>query len=95
MQHSNSRRVLTQYPVHVDILPRYSDVDPQGHINNVAVAEFYQESRLGFHRALNAMFWERPPKPKYSDRAMAPSAKIAAKKLLVCLGTKVRIVGRT
>jgi acyl-CoA thioester hydrolase len=60
MQQTDSRRVLATYPVHVDILTRYSDIDPQHHINNVAVAEFYQESRLGFHRALNAMFWERP-----------------------------------
>jgi acyl-CoA thioester hydrolase len=60
MKQPNLRAVLATYPVHVEILTRFSDIDPQHHINNVAVAEFYQESRLGFHRALNAMYWERP-----------------------------------
>lgn len=55
-----ARRIQQTYPVTIEILTRYSDVDPQHHINNVAVAAFYQESRLGFHRALNPSHSERP-----------------------------------
>jgi acyl-CoA thioester hydrolase len=60
MKSNAARQTLRTYPVTVEILTRYSDVDPQHHINNVAVAEFYQESRLGFHRALNPSQAERP-----------------------------------
>lgn len=38
------------YPFHCDIPARFADMDVQGHINNVATAGFYQESRLIFHR---------------------------------------------
>lgn len=54
------RRTLSYYPVKVEILTRFSDTDSQHHINNVAVAEFYQESRFGFHRALSKQDWEHP-----------------------------------
>ena len=60
MKSNAARRILGNYPVTVEILTRYSDIDPQHHINNVAVAQFYQESRLGFHRALNPSYSERP-----------------------------------
>jgi acyl-CoA thioester hydrolase len=60
MKSNAARLILRTYPVTVEILTRYSDIDSQHHINNVAVAEFYQESRLGFHRALNPSHAERP-----------------------------------
>jgi acyl-CoA thioester hydrolase len=46
------RQQLSSYPVSIDIVTRFSDTDPQHHINNVAVAEFYQEARLEFHRTM-------------------------------------------
>jgi acyl-CoA thioester hydrolase len=34
------------YPLKVAILARYADVDPLWHINNVAIAQFYEEARV-------------------------------------------------
>jgi acyl-CoA thioester hydrolase len=34
------------YPAKVAILARYADVDPLWHINNVALAQYYEEARV-------------------------------------------------
>jgi acyl-CoA thioester hydrolase len=34
------------YPLKIAILARYADVDPLWHINNVAIAQFYEEARV-------------------------------------------------
>jgi acyl-CoA thioester hydrolase len=34
------------YPLKVKILARYADVDPLWHINNVAIAQYYEEARV-------------------------------------------------
>jgi acyl-CoA thioester hydrolase len=34
------------YPLQVKILARYADVDPLWHINNVAIAQYYEEARV-------------------------------------------------
>lgn len=34
------------YPLKVQILARYADVDPLWHINNVAIAQYYEEARV-------------------------------------------------
>ena len=34
------------YPLKVEILARYADVDPLWHINNVAIAQYYEEARV-------------------------------------------------
>jgi acyl-CoA thioester hydrolase len=34
------------YPLEVKILARYADVDPLWHINNVAIAQYYEEARV-------------------------------------------------
>jgi acyl-CoA thioester hydrolase len=34
------------YPLKVGILARYADVDPLWHINNVAIAQYYEEARV-------------------------------------------------
>lgn len=34
------------YPLKVAILARYADVDPLWHINNVAIAQYYEEARV-------------------------------------------------
>ena len=35
-----------RYPLKVRILARYADVDPLWHINNVAIAQYYEEARV-------------------------------------------------
>lgn len=53
----NPRRLdLAVYPNSFDIPTRFSDVDPQWHLNNVRLMEYYQESRILFHRALRDEF---------------------------------------
>jgi acyl-CoA thioester hydrolase len=34
------------YPLKVAIVARYADVDPLWHINNVAIAQYYEEARV-------------------------------------------------
>lgn len=36
----------TRYPLKVRIIARYADVDPLWHINNVAIAQYYEEARV-------------------------------------------------
>ena len=53
----NPRRLdLSIYPHTVDVHARFADVDPQWHLNNVRIAEFYQEGRISFNRALSKEF---------------------------------------
>jgi len=53
----NPRRFdQTIYPFATDISTRFADIDPQWHLNNVRVAEFYQEGRISFNRALSKEF---------------------------------------
>ncbi len=40
------RLQLSTYPLVTELALRYGDVDRQGHLNNVAIATFYQEARL-------------------------------------------------
>ena len=35
-----------RYPLKARILARYADVDPLWHINNVAIAQYYEEARV-------------------------------------------------
>jgi acyl-CoA thioesterase FadM len=44
------------YPYKVDIPARFADLDPQWHLNNVRIAEFYQEARISFNHALSQEF---------------------------------------
>lgn len=41
---------LSSYPYQFEIYTRYDDLDTQKHVNNVAVANLHQESRVQFHR---------------------------------------------
>lgn len=52
MKTGGVRRELDDYPFRLGMATRFSDLDPQHHVNNVVVAEYYQESRIAFHRAL-------------------------------------------
>jgi acyl-CoA thioesterase FadM/gamma-glutamylcyclotransferase (GGCT)/AIG2-like uncharacterized protein YtfP len=53
------------YPFNIDIPARFADVDPQWHLNNVRIAEFYQEARISFNHALSKEFdLERNPEQR-------------------------------
>ncbi len=41
------------FPVTVSIPTRYSDLDPQGHVNNCALAFILQEARVNFHKTID------------------------------------------
>ncbi len=46
------RQQLSTYPFTFDIVTRYGDVDRNDHINNVAIAQLYEELRVRFaHQA--------------------------------------------
>lgn len=40
------------YPVHIDVPTRFGDLDPLGHVNNVAIASMFETGRIHFHRRL-------------------------------------------
>ena len=46
------------YPFFRRVIARFSDMDTEGHLNNVALASFYEDARVSFLRA--AMGSERP-----------------------------------
>jgi acyl-CoA thioester hydrolase len=50
-----------RYPLKVRILARYADVDPLWHINNVAVAQYYEEARVS--ATMMVMGGKRIPTP--------------------------------
>jgi acyl-CoA thioester hydrolase len=49
-------RQLDTYPYRLELVARFGDVDPQWHLNNARLTEYYQEGRVSFHRALKAEF---------------------------------------
>jgi acyl-CoA thioester hydrolase len=62
MKHNPLRLELATYPHRTEITLRFADVDPQWHLNNVRIAEYYQEARLSFFRHLSTdLGYERAP----------------------------------
>lgn len=49
-----------RYPHHLETLPRFGDLDPFQHVNNVAMARLFEDARARFNRASG--FTARPPK---------------------------------
>lgn len=47
------------YPHHFDLQARFSDLDPNNHINNIAIAEMFSEGRNAFVRHMFAQV-DRP-----------------------------------
>ncbi len=45
------RLSLSTYPFHHEIRARFADVDSFGHLNNVAVASYYEDARAVFNRS--------------------------------------------
>lgn len=56
MKPNPRRRQLDIYPHRIEMQTRFADVDPQKHLNNVRIAELYQEARVVFHRILAEQF---------------------------------------
>lgn len=44
-----SRLLLETYPITVEVEPRFQDLDPLGHINNVAMAGIFEAGRIKFN----------------------------------------------
>jgi acyl-CoA thioester hydrolase len=53
MKHNPLRLQLDTYPHRTEISLRFADIDPQWHLNNVRVGEYYQEGRVAFFRHLH------------------------------------------
>jgi len=49
MKNDPRRRELAAYPFQIDMVPRFGDMDANRHLNNVAIARFYEEGRVRFH----------------------------------------------
>lgn len=49
MRNDPRRRALAAYPFQIDMVPRFGDMDPNRHLNNVAIARYYEEGRVRFH----------------------------------------------
>ena len=46
------RLLLATYPFATELVPRFGDMDVQGHLNNVALAGLYEEARVRFVSSL-------------------------------------------
>lgn len=53
MRHQNFQCELARYPFTVKLSTRYGDCDVLAHINNVAFARLFEESRIRFNLALH------------------------------------------
>ena len=42
---------LAGYPFHHEVRSRWGDMDALGHLNNVAIARYYEDARVTFHEA--------------------------------------------
>ena len=47
-----ARLDAARYPHHAVIQTRFADLDPQGHINNVAMATLFETARVRFNQAM-------------------------------------------
>lgn len=62
----------TAYPVADDFGTRYQDLDPNGHLNNVAFAALFENARVRINRATRP--WDGRPA---NERTMVASVTIA------------------
>jgi len=51
MKDDPRRRVLASYPASLSLETRFADMDVNGHLNNVAFARLFEETRVRFNRA--------------------------------------------
>ncbi|MNG09447.1 hypothetical protein D3C84_928660 [compost metagenome] len=69
---------LETYPFLAEVRTRYSDLDPQNHVNNVAVASIYEEGRSQFIRWMvdNAGSELEPPRRMIAEVKVSYLAQI-------------------
>lgn len=69
---------LETYPFLAEVPTRYSDLDPQNHVNNVAVASIYEEGRSQFIRWMvdNAGSELEPPRRMIAEVKVSYLAQI-------------------
>lgn len=51
MKPAPDRLILERYPERLGVPVRFADLDPLGHVNNVAFGYFYEEGRAALNRA--------------------------------------------
>ena len=56
MRDDARRRTLAAYPWSVEVATRFGDMDFNAHLNNVAVAQLYEEGRVRFNQHLREAF---------------------------------------
>lgn len=56
MRDDPRRRDPAAYPWSVEVATRFGDLDFNGHLNNVAIAQLYEEGRVRFNRHLRDAF---------------------------------------
>lgn len=49
-----------RYPIRYEITTRFQDLDPNSHINNVAMASYLEEARVRFHGSLRPGEFQNP-----------------------------------
>jgi acyl-CoA thioester hydrolase len=49
MKDDPRRRDPAAYPWQLELAPRYGDMDANGHLNNVAIAQLFEETRVQFN----------------------------------------------
>ena len=73
MGRPDGRRLLADsYPVTVTVEPRFQDLDPLGHINNVAMAGIFEAGRIKFNHLNGTAGLPRAP----GDRLLIASLAI-------------------
>ncbi len=55
------RHDIAAYPVRLTLPTRYGDMDANAHLNNVAIARLFEESRVRFHYAIRSVDAEISP----------------------------------
>lgn len=57
MKPSPDRLILERYPCIVTMQTRFADMDPQHHLNNVAIAGLYEDGRVRLNNEIMAGGW--------------------------------------
>ena len=94
MRHDARRHDMAAYPWSTEVATRFGDMDFNGHLNNVAIAQLYEEGRVRFNQ------WLRGAYPIGRPRFLVARVEIdylgeARYPAPVTLGTASLAVGRT
>jgi len=93
------RKNFEHYPFSMEIHPRFADLDFQRHVNNVAIANFYQESRVRFNRHVLQALYADPANEMLARKVLADIhitylAEVTYPEI-VTIGVGVQRIGRT